>query len=108
MLALARCHKVDEAARLAETFAKKGGRGKMQLYDSACGLALCAWSAKDSGSQQAYQQHAQRAVEMLKAAIAKGYDNVAELKRNPELDALRDLPEFAALLRQVEAAGAPK
>ncbi len=102
MLSQARCHMTDEAGKMAEEFAVTYAEDNLGLYYAACGFALCAWSAKEQEDRQTFERFAERAIQVLQAAIAKGYDNDAELKSNPELDAIRDLPEFSLLVKQLE------
>jgi hypothetical protein len=71
----------------------------------ACGYALCAWSIKTKANQelsdeerQRYEQCVTKAVETLKSAIKNGYRCPAEIKNNPDLEEIRQHPDFASLL----------
>ena len=39
----------------------------------------------------------------LNKAVAAGYDDVAEMKTDKDLDALRDRPDFKRLLAELES-----
>jgi hypothetical protein len=49
------------------------------------------------------QQYADRAVALLRQAVAKGYKDVAHLKKDADLDGLRRRPDFQQLLADLEA-----
>jgi hypothetical protein len=46
---------------------------------------------------------AARAVELLRQAVAKGYRDVADMKKQPHLDSLRARADFRQLLAELEA-----
>ena len=88
--------KAIAAANLLERAAKNGG----DVYDAACGYALCSALVE---KPEENERHAARAVALLKQAIAKGYKDVAHLKKDADLDALRGRADFQALLKELEA-----
>ena len=49
------------------------------------------------------ERYAARAVALLKQAVEKGYKDVAQLKKDADLDALRNRADFKALLNELEA-----
>ena len=44
-----------------------------------------------------------RGIEHLRRAVAKGYRNIEEFRRDPDLDPLRGTPEFEELMKELEA-----
>jgi tetratricopeptide (TPR) repeat protein len=79
------------------------------LYDAACFRAVTAavLRATDPSSDTAKEADAEadRAMAWLRQAVAAGYKNVAHLKKDTDLDALRDRADFRALLAKLEAGG---
>jgi eukaryotic-like serine/threonine-protein kinase len=89
---------VAEANVLAEA---KGVTGK-PLYDLACVCALASAAVQDDATLR--DQYAARAVALLRQAIAKGYKNIEQLKKDEDLKALRPREDFQKLLQEVEKA----
>jgi tetratricopeptide (TPR) repeat protein len=85
-----------EADALAEA---KDAPGNV-VYDAACVFALCAGSTKEASQAE---QQAARAVALLKRAIARGFKDVAHLKQDADLAALRARNDFRDLLKELEA-----
>jgi serine/threonine protein kinase/tetratricopeptide (TPR) repeat protein len=76
------------------------------LYQSACFRAVCAAVIRETdrtpaGEANAIQQTDQ-AMAWLKQAIAAGFTNVALIKTDKDLDALRDREDFKKLLSELE------
>jgi serine/threonine protein kinase/tetratricopeptide (TPR) repeat protein len=88
---------VAEASALAEAKDMNGGT----LYDLACVCALAAAAVKDDANLQA--QYAARAVELLAQAVAKGFKDAARMKKDKDLDVLRDREDFGRLVAELEA-----
>jgi eukaryotic-like serine/threonine-protein kinase len=97
-LGLARAGLPAKAASEAEELLHVGKLDAWQLYDAACVFGLCA-----GGQPAAREQHAARAIELLRQAVAKGYKNVAHMKKDSDLDALRGRADFQQLLAELEA-----
>jgi tetratricopeptide (TPR) repeat protein len=83
-----------------------------EAYDAACALALCV-PAVEKNTQLAPEQrrqqsqfYAEQAVAMLRDAIDKGWKDVAHMKKDTDLDPLRDREDFKQLLAQLEAKSA--
>jgi serine/threonine protein kinase/tetratricopeptide (TPR) repeat protein len=77
------------------------------LYDAACMRAvtaavLRAADRSPTGSKQA-DAEADRAVAWLKQAVAAGYSNAAHLKKDRDLDTLRDRADFRKLVAVLQA-----
>jgi serine/threonine protein kinase/formylglycine-generating enzyme required for sulfatase activity len=68
------------------------------LYNSACAYAVAsqALAGKDQTRVNAYGE---RAVALLKEAIANGYTNYSQIQTDPDLDPLRRNPGFGSLLQ---------
>jgi hypothetical protein len=69
---------------------------------SSCFGAQVAGVGTDTGQAARY---ADRAVELLRKAVAKGFKDVAQLKSDPDLDPLRARPSFQKLLTDVSTGG---
>jgi hypothetical protein len=73
------------------------------LYDSGCAYGLCALivvkgKAKPSDDEvKLKRKYTDLALACLKEAIAAGYKDFDHMKKDSDLAALRDLPEFQAL-----------
>jgi tetratricopeptide (TPR) repeat protein/tRNA A-37 threonylcarbamoyl transferase component Bud32 len=96
------------AAAAADRLAGVGVDPPHDLYDAAGFLARCAQlAAKDDKLPAARRQelakaHADRALAALRQAVARGYKDVAHLKKDPDLDPLRDRADFRRLLADLE------
>src|SRR5262249_2901475 len=51
------------------------------------------------------EQYAVRAVEFLRSAVQKGYKNVGQLKKDPDLETLRPRDDFMKLIAELEEKG---
>jgi serine/threonine-protein kinase len=100
-LALARLKEHARAAAEADELAWAQDAAPGTLYDLACVFALSAASAGDDPKQT--ESYAARAVELLRQAVAKGYQDIAHLKNDPDLKTLRMRDDFRQLLRSLEA-----
>jgi tetratricopeptide (TPR) repeat protein len=90
---------LEKAAALQE--AKLGARHPRTLssmYNVACAHALMIPRAADGA------KHADLAMEWLRKAVAAGYKDVALIKKDTDLDALRDRDDFKKLVSDLEAA----
>jgi tetratricopeptide (TPR) repeat protein len=79
---------------------------KMDLYNQACYQALLASIAADPGSGLTAaegQAGADQAMTSLRRAVAAGFDDLANLRTDPDLDTLRQRSDFQKLLKEVEA-----
>jgi hypothetical protein len=80
------------------------------LYDAACIYSLCSAAARKDGKlvtaerDKLAEQYASRAFDLLRQAIQKGYKDVAHMKKDKDLDALRDREDFKKLLAELEKA----
>jgi tetratricopeptide (TPR) repeat protein len=78
------------------------------LYNLACYRAVTAALLRADGKathkQDLAKTDAERAMDWLKKALAAGYKNTANIKRDKDLDALRDRPDFRQLLEGMASA----
>jgi uncharacterized protein YciW len=104
-LSLARAGKDAQAVAAADELAETKGASE----DTLCGCArVCALAAAAvEGDPELQAQYAARAVELLRQASARGYKDIARLKDDPDLGALRSRPDFHRLLGQLEAKAKP-
>jgi tetratricopeptide (TPR) repeat protein len=70
------------------------------IYDVACTHALMIAKATDRGRQ------ADLAMDWLRQAVAAGFKNAAHIKKDPDLDPLRDREDFKKLIAELEAKAA--
>jgi hypothetical protein len=84
---------VSEVAELAKAPNWRAG----QWYDFACVYAVA--SAKSADHQQEY---ADRAMELLHRAVQAGYNNGAHMRKDTDLDALRQREDFQRLLQRLD------
>ena len=70
------------------------------IYDTACVHALMIAKADDKTKQ------ADVAMDWLKQAVAAVYKDLANMKKDPDLDALRDREDFKKLIAELEAKAA--
>ena len=98
--------------RTAELWEKLHRTDPRSLYNAACYRAVIAAviraSDKSPAAAQEARAEADRAMAWLQQAIAAGYDNVALMKKDSDLDALRDRADFQKLLAEQEAHSARK
>jgi tetratricopeptide (TPR) repeat protein len=85
---------VQAAEKLAGLADKPGA-----AYAAACAFALCVPLAD---KDEARDKLAARAIELLKQAVAKGYNNAAHMKQDTDLDPLRQRDDFKKLLAELD------
>jgi tetratricopeptide (TPR) repeat protein len=77
------------------------------FYQSACIRAVCAAVIRKTDTTPAGQARAQeqadQAMAWLKQAVAAGYQNLAHIREDADLDVLRDRDDFRSLLAELEA-----
>jgi serine/threonine-protein kinase len=104
MFALA--HQGQPPAKVTAAADLLADHGKLaeNLYNAACGYALCVPRADKPEQQEKYAAHA---VELLRRAVARGYKDAAEMSKDTDLDALRKRDDFKKLLAELEAPDRP-
>jgi hypothetical protein len=65
--------------------------------------AVVRHSIKSSAGVDESRAEADRAMDWLRQAIGAGYDNLALMKKDSDLDVLRDRSDFLTRLAEVEA-----
>ncbi|HMC90417.1 MAG TPA: tetratricopeptide repeat protein, partial [Gemmataceae bacterium] len=90
-------------AELWEKLKQTDGRS---LYDAACYRAVAAAvigaTDKSEGAAQKVEAEAARAMTWLKQAIAAGFDDVAHMKQDKDLDALRGREDFKKVVADLD------
>jgi tetratricopeptide (TPR) repeat protein/tRNA A-37 threonylcarbamoyl transferase component Bud32 len=80
------------------------------LYNAACFLSRCApLAAKDDKLREAKRKelakdYADRALATLQQAVVKGFTDAAQMKKDADLDPLRQRDDFQKLLAELEKA----
>jgi hypothetical protein len=77
----------------------------------SCGHALLAALAAEAGSRMTAaegQAAAERAMDALRRAVAAGFGDLATLRTDTDLDALRPRTDFKQLLKELEAKAAAR
>ncbi len=100
MLVLPHCGSVERAVRLAEQ--TKQGRHKKDrgaLFNIARCYAQCA-AASQSPARERYQE---LSLESLRNALTAGLKDSASLEFEPDLDPLRKLEPFKAILNKLKS-----
>jgi serine/threonine protein kinase len=106
----------DQAAaqQAAEKLRNVGGNPSGNAYIAACALALCIPIVE--GDRQASQEaradqsrfYGDEAMKMLRDAVARGFKDAAQMKKDRNLDPLRERQDFRKLLGELETAKAAK
>jgi tetratricopeptide (TPR) repeat protein len=86
-----------EAVRAAREWAELVRGNPADLYNAACSLALSVPLAQGEQSQAL----ATDAVQMLKEAVAAGWNDAPHTSRDPDLNPLRDREDFRRLLDEL-------
>jgi tetratricopeptide (TPR) repeat protein len=94
-----RAGEVDKAVAWAEGQAHATQADADALYDCGCIYVQAAAASKDP---DAAERHAARAVGLLRDAIAKGYKDAAQMRKDADLDPLRKRGDFQNLLAELE------
>ena len=87
-----------EAAEAARELATLVPGNPVDLYNSACCLAVCVTLASDTAEASRY---ADEAISLLKKAIATGWNQPDHTAKDPELAALRGRDDFRRLLAEM-------
>jgi tetratricopeptide (TPR) repeat protein len=97
-----------KAIEEAEVLVRKGGLAWIHFYNICCVYSVASDSAgsdsKLSVAERATRraQYADRAMEYLRLAIARGYQRVPELKSDKDLNPLRSRADFQKLVQELE------
>ncbi len=93
-----------EAARIADELPGICPERWNECYQAARLLTRCVSAAGDR--RELREQYSQKAVALLRQAHARGYADVAFLKKDPGLDVLRGREDFNQFLRELD--GSPR
>jgi hypothetical protein len=91
-----------------EALARRDGLTNVNVYDLGCLSSLSSAAAgRDDGLLPAERarlkaHHAERAMGLIKRAVAMGYRHPAAMRADHDLDALRDRDDFRKLLADLE------
>ncbi len=109
MLALARCGRHEDAARIADEINRQP-QGADIDFQLACGYALSAGAAERATPDRAHalvRRYADAAVAALRHAVGLGWKDVGSLETDPDLDPIRRDAGFLALLDELRRATPP-
>jgi hypothetical protein len=95
-----RARQVDAAIQEAEQLSQDANANT--LYSAACVLALAADRPDESAASLSKEQCARRAVALLRQAVAQGFKDAEHMKKDEDLQALRQRDDFKGLLAQLE------
>jgi serine/threonine-protein kinase len=93
---LVRAGNTAEAVAEAGELAKANDANADALYELAATYALAS-AAGDQSHHRLSEEYAARAVELLRQALAKGFNDVQRLKMDDDLKSLRGRPDFLKL-----------
>jgi serine/threonine protein kinase/Tfp pilus assembly protein PilF len=97
----ARAGHLAPAMQEAEDLAKNGDA--VMLYNAACLFALAgASSSAAPGLAEAREKCAKRAIDLLRQAVAKGWQDIEHLKTDEDLSVLRERADFQGLVNDLE------
>jgi tetratricopeptide (TPR) repeat protein len=102
--ALARKEKQLAKTVAAAELLVANARTPFDLYNAACGFALCVPLADQPATREKY---ATRAVELLRQAVAKGYNDPVEMQTEADFEALRSRADFRKVVNELETAARP-
>src|SRR5207302_2728442 len=98
-----------QLATTAEELARFGFEPVKDTYNAACFLSHCVLLADKDGQladarrRELAQSYADRALALLRQAVALGFKDAAQLKKDPDLEPLRAREEFRKLVTDLEA-----
>jgi tetratricopeptide (TPR) repeat protein len=101
----------EDAVRTAETIRDLGWNAPGDAYDAACLLSLCAPLVAEHDKLDATQRkevaqfYGDAAMKLLRDAVSKGYKDVAHVKKDTDLDPLRQREDFRRLVAELEGRG---
>jgi hypothetical protein len=101
----------EEAVRTAEACRDLGWDAPGDAYYVACALSQCVPIVARHDElvakrrQEAAQFYSDAAMKLLRDAVSKGYKDVAHLKKDADLDPLRQRDDFRKLVAELEGTG---
>jgi tetratricopeptide (TPR) repeat protein len=111
MLALARCGRHDEAAKLGLRLGKAETQSAGSLYDLAGGYALCLGALQHRHPVPPPQpddaeRYTKLCLETVRRALKAGCKDVFGLENDPDLEPIRTHPDFMAIVAELKVASA--
>jgi hypothetical protein len=101
----------QNAVRTAETCRDLGWDAPADAYSAACALSQCVPivakhdKLDDQQRKEAAQFYGDAAMKLLREAVSKGYKDVAHMKKDTDLDPLRQREDFQKLIAELEGKG---
>jgi tetratricopeptide (TPR) repeat protein len=101
----------EDAVRTAETCRDLGWNPPADAYDAASSLSLCIPTVTkhakldDKQRKEAAQFYGDAAMKLLRDAVSKGFKDVTHMKKDTDLDSLRQREDFQRLVAEVEEKG---
>src|SRR5262249_7888789 len=101
----------EDAVRTAETCRGLGWDAPADAYNAACYLSRCVPVVAKHDKldatrrKEAAQFYGDTAMKLLRDAVSKGYEDVALMKKDPDLDPLRRRADFRTLVAELEGKG---
>jgi hypothetical protein len=99
----------EDAVRTALTCRDLGWNAPADAYDAACFLSLCIPivakldKLDDTKRKDAVQFYGDAAMKLLRDAVGKGFKDAAHMKKDTDLDPLREREDFKKLVAELEA-----
>jgi serine/threonine protein kinase/tetratricopeptide (TPR) repeat protein len=96
----------QDAVRTAETCRDLGWNAPGNAYDAACSLSLCIPivakhdKLDDKQRKEAAQFYGDAAMKLLREAVSKGWKDAAHIKKDTDLDPLRQRKDFQKLVAE--------
>ncbi|CAG0968992.1 partial Putative serine protease HhoB, partial [Gammaproteobacteria bacterium] len=85
--------KYDQAQKLVEPFTNKKGLDESVLYNLACIYSML--STKQKGAEAEASQ--KKAIELFKAGVEAGWDDIDHMRKDSDLDCLRQRKDYQAV-----------
>jgi hypothetical protein len=101
----------EDAVRTAETRRDLGWNAPADSYDAACFLSRCIPivaehdKLEDKQRRAAVQFYGDAAMKLLRDAVSKGWKDAAHLKKDTDLDPLRQREDFKKLVAELSGKG---
>jgi tetratricopeptide (TPR) repeat protein len=98
----------EDAVRTAETYRDLGWNPPLDAYNAACSLSLCVPIVAKHGKldatqrKEAAQFYGDAAMKLLRDAVGKGYQDLPHMKKDTDLDPLRQREDFQKLVAELE------
>jgi tetratricopeptide (TPR) repeat protein len=100
--------KLTAAVETAAKAKERAGDKADLLYNAACLYALCAGAAKSASPPAPLPEGARgdkladEAMQLLRQAVAEGYKDIEHLKKDDDLNALREREDYKKLLESLD------